>query len=73
MDIANIQTLMSTPIKVALTLADILKVKPKLWKQVKMCVGKVSVPMPNWKPIQMTKEMVKQGKRKPIPINKLGD
>ena len=36
MDTANIQALMSTPIKVTLTLAELLKVKPELWQEITM-------------------------------------
>ena len=51
MDTANIQTLMSTPIKVTLTLAEILKVKLKLWQELTTCLDKMGVPMPEFKPI----------------------
>ena len=34
MDTANLQILMSTPIKVSMTLAKILKAKQKLWQKV---------------------------------------
>ena len=51
MDIANIQNLMSTPIKVALTLAKVLKVKPELWQKAIKCLEKIGVPVPEFKPI----------------------
>ena len=40
MDVANIQTFMSTPVKVTLTLAEVLKIKPELWQEVTTCLGK---------------------------------
>ena len=43
MDTANIQTFMSTPIKVTLTFAEVLKVKPVLWKEVTTCLDKMGV------------------------------
>ena len=55
MDIANIQTLMSTPIKVTLTLAETLKVKPKLWHEVTLCLEKMGILVPELKPILMPK------------------
>ena len=58
MDIANVQTLMLTPIKVTLTLAEILKVKPKLWQEITTCLDKMGVPVPEFKPIQMPKEVI---------------
>ena len=58
MDMANIQTLMSMPIKVALTLAEVLKVKPKLWKEVTTCLEKLGVPILELKPIQMPSKVV---------------
>ena len=51
MDTANIQTLMSTPIKGTLTFAEILKVKPELWQEVTTCLEKMGVLVPDFKPI----------------------
>ena len=73
MDIANIQTLISTPIKVTLTLAKILKVEPKLWQEVITCLDKMGVPVLEFEPIQMPKEVVEKVKCEPVPINKVKD
>ena len=73
MDIANIQTLMSTLIKVTLTLAENLKIKPELWQEVTTCLEKMGVPMPEFKPIQMPREVVGKVKCEPTPINKVRD
>ena len=70
MDTANIQALMSTPIKVTLTLAKILKVKPKLWHEVRLCLENMGVLVSKFKPIQVPKEMVGKVKCKPIPSTK---
>ena len=56
MDIANLQTLMSTPIKVTLTLANLLKVKPTLWHEITSCLGNMGVSILELKFIQTTKE-----------------
>ena len=69
MDIANIQELMSTPIKVTLT----VKVKPRLWHEVTSCLGKMGVLVPKLKPIHMPKKMVGKVECDPIPINKVRD
>ena len=66
MDTANIQTLMSTPIKVTLTLAEVLKVKPKLWKNIIACLDKMGVLVPEVKPIQRPKDVVGKVKCEPI-------
>ena len=41
MDTANLQILMSTPVKVSMKLAKILKAKPKLWQEVTTCLNKM--------------------------------
>ena len=73
MDTVNIQTLMSTPIKVTLTLVEILKVKLELWQEVTTCLDKMGVPAPEFKPIWMPREVVGKVKCETIPINKVGD
>ena len=71
----NMQSLLSTPLKVTLTLAKFLKVKPKLWQEVTMCLKKMGIYMPNEKFIETIKEtkVAKNVKCEPIPINKVGD
>ena len=55
---------MSTLVKVALTLAEILKVKLELWQEVTTCLDKMGVPvLPEFKP--MKKEMVGKVKFEP--------
>ena len=43
-NIANLQMLISTPIKVSLTLAEILKVKLEMWQEVTTCLDKMGIP-----------------------------
>ena len=43
MDMANIQNFMSTPVMVTLTLAEVLKVKPKLWQEITTCLGQMGI------------------------------
>ena len=45
MDTTNLQILMSTPVKVSMTLAKILKTKPELWQEVTTCLNKMGVPI----------------------------
>ena len=72
MDTVNIQTLMSTPIKVTLTLVEVLKVKPEVWQEVTTCLVRMGVLVPEFKPI-IPREVVGKVKCEPIPINKVGD
>ena len=46
MDIANMQASMSTPVKVTLTLVEVLKVKPRLWQEITTCLDKMGVLAP---------------------------
>ena len=73
MDIANIQTFMSTPVMVTLTLAEALKVKPKLWQEVTTCLGQVGFQRIKTKPNQMPGDGVEKVKCEPVPINKVRD
>ena len=43
MDTANLQMLMSTSLKVSLTLAKILKAKLELWQEVTTCLNKIGI------------------------------
>ena len=64
---------MSTPVKVSMTLAEILKAKPELWQEVTTCLNKMGVPITQMDPIH-TEEKVQRGvKCEPVPINKVGD
>ena len=56
-DATNLQMLMSTPVKVSLTLAKILKAKPEMWQEVTTCFNQMGVPMIESKPIN-TKDKV---------------
>ena len=60
MDIANLQILMSTPVKVSMTLAKILKAKPELWQEVTTCLNNMGVPITEMDPIH-TEEKVQRG------------
>ena len=73
MDTANIQTFMSTPIMVTLTLAEVLKVKPELWQEVTTCLGHEGVQRIKTKSNQMPGDGVGKVKCEPVPINKVGD
>ena len=57
MDTANLQILMSTLVKVSMTLAKILKAKPKLWQEITTCMNKMGVPITEVDPIH-TEEKV---------------
>ena len=73
MDTANLQILMSKPVKVSMMLTKILKAKTKLWQEVTTCLKQIGIPIIDIEPIQ-TKEKVQRGvKCEPVPINKVGD
>ena len=73
MDTTNIQTFMSTPVMVTLTLAEILKVKPKLWQEIITCLGQEGVQKIKTKLNQMPGDGVGKVKCEPVPINKVRD
>ena len=75
LDTSNLQALLSTPIKVTLPLAKVLRVKRELWHKVIKCLTKMGINMRYQIPMEeMPKETA--GKRvrcEPVPINKVGD
>ena len=74
LDLVNLSALMSAPIKVTLPLADVLKVKPELWKDVGKMLRRLGVKLPNsdtisaWQAEEETKKNYQ-----PVPINKVGE
>ena len=59
---ANIQTFMSTPIMVTLTLAEVLKVKPELWQEITTCLGQMGIQEKETKANQESTEVVRKVK-----------
>ena len=74
MDMINLSALLATPIKCTLPLADILRVKPELWKDVGKCLEKMGIHLPATK-TKRALEAIKQTRKvvEPIPVNKVGD
>ena len=69
--------MLSTPIRVSLLLANILKVqvRPKIWHEVVKCLKRMGIEI---SPIVKMRETmvidpVKKVKCEPIPLNKVGD
>ena len=66
---------MFTPVKVTLPLADVLKVKPELWKEVLKGLQKMGIQISpfvvSWDAFTEPKEGMQ--KSEPVPINKVGD
>ena len=75
LDMENLHALMSTPVKVTLPLADVLKVKPDLWKDVLGCLQKMGITIPTHAIDLEALTHQKQGltKSEPVPINKVGE
>ena len=75
LDMENLHALMSTPVKVTLPLADVLKVKSELWKDVVGCLQKMDSCIPthaeDLKHLTQTKQETM--KSEPVPLNKVGE
>ena len=73
-DMINLSALLAAPIKCTLPLADILKVKPELWKDVGKCLERMGIHVPITKTKQVLKAMKQKAKVvEPIPVNKVRD
>ena len=75
LDTANLQALLSTPVRVSLPLADILKVRPELWHEVVKCLRRMGIEMPLVQEMRevMVVDPIKNVKCEPVPLNKVGD
>ena len=73
-DMINLSALLAAPIKCTLPLADILRVKPELWKDVGKCLEKMGIHIPISE-TERALEAMKHTKKvvEPIPVNKVGD
>ena len=72
---ANLHALLSTPIKVTLPLADVLRVKPNLWEGIARTFKQMGIKIPSQETLNSIneKERQKQVNYEPVPINKVGD
>ena len=72
---ANLQALLSTPVRVSLPLEDVLKVRPKLWHEVVKCLRRMGIEMPLVPGLRetMVVDPMKKVKCEPVPLNKVGD
>ena len=71
-DIPNLTALMSAPIKFTLPLAEVLKIKPELWKEVGKYLQKMGIDVPVTDIPTLHSDLAKQ-KYEPVPLNKVGD
>ena len=67
---ANLQALLSTPVKVLLPLVDVLKVRPKLWHEVVKFLSKVGIEMLLVQELRetMVVDPVNKVKCEPVPL-----
>ena len=74
-DSTNLQALLSTPVKVSLPLADVLKVRPELWQEVVKCMKKMGIETPVNECFDDAdnQEHIKRAGCAPVPLNKVGD
>lgn len=73
MDIVNLRALMSAPIKCTLPLANVLRVKPELWKELGKYLKQIGIDvLVSNNKSSLKGETVKQN-YEPIPLNKVGD
>ena len=72
---ANLQALLSTPVRVSLPLVDQLKVRPELWHEVVKSLKRMGIELPLIKEFRETMviEPTKRVKCEPVPLNKVGD
>ena len=76
LDMTNLHALLSTQVKITLPLADVLKIKPELWKEVLDCLKKMGILVPMH---MTTMDGITQSKKddkiksEPVPLNKVGD
>ena len=74
LDIANLTALMSAPIRCTLPLADVLRVRPELWKELGLQLKKLGVELPISEQIPIKENHKKPKKNfEPVPLNKVGD
>ena len=75
LDMENLHALISTPVKVTLPLAGVLKVKPDLWKDVLGCLQKMGITIPTHAIDleALTYQKKELTKSEPVPINKVGE
>ena len=75
LDATNLHALLSTPIRVTLPLADVLRVKPELWEGIARAFKQMGVKIPSREELNITNEgeRRKQVNYEPVPINKVGD
>ena len=75
LDSANLQVLLSTPIKVSLPLAKVLKVRPKMRLEIMKFLKRMGVELPPCKNMSETivANSIKGVKCDPIPLNKVGN
>lgn len=74
MDTHSLQDLMSTSVRCMLTLAELLKVKPQMWKDVGKCLKKMGVIALKEKLKKEMQDLEKPKQHsKPVPLNKVGE
>ena len=73
LNIANLTALMSAPIRCTLPLADVLRVRPELWKELELQLKKLGVELPISEQIPNLERKQKQKTYEPVPLNKVGD
>ena len=73
LNISSLSMLLSTPIKCTLSLADLLRARPKMWEEVARYLKTVGVdiPMGEINHIQGQENQTKA--RTPVPLNKVGE
>ena len=72
LDVGNLANLLATPIKCTLPLADVLKVKPKLWKDGGKCFNNMGIDI-SLMESETLQTNQKHHRSKPVPLNKVGE
>ena len=73
-DMATLHALLSAKVKVTMTLAEVLKRRPKLWLEVVKSLKKMGIHLPLADAIKKVVKETKPNVRcEPVPLNKVGD
>ena len=72
LDIKNLTDLLATPIRCTLPLAELLKARPKLWKEVRKCLKHIGIDLSFMERAASSTKTSCKPKSEPVPLNKVG-
>ena len=72
LDVGNLTKLLATPIRCTLLLAELLKAKLELWKEVRKCMKHIRIDLSLMERAISFSTTTHNPKSEPIPLNKVG-